>query len=424
MSIGTVLRGFRPREFSRNVRLFFLYGISINAGMALFSLLYNLYLLRLSYQEDFIGQVASMAPLACGILAIPTGVLSDRLGRKPFLIGSCLLLAVSQLGMCFAVTPQALLAFSFVGGMGSAFIWVNHVPFLSENAHFSRRAEALVIWTALQVVVRMLLSIAGGMMPGAMAYFLGISTDTPEAFRYSLIVGAFFSIAAVLPLLAISTSTSQRKTAGIYPESEVADSAGEKTAISPLRTYVGIVTLSATRGFSIGLTYPFFNVFFEEELYIGPAASGIIFFASQLAGLPATFGAPSLVRKLGSTVTILLARSMGGGAVGIMGAFVTLPVAVSMFLLVRIGEVIDNPSDQNFSTQVLPRRYWAKIQGFRVCGFQLLSCVGSILGGMLILEHGYWASFGLACVARISSGLIMAAFFGFKLESAPSVLKS
>ena len=187
----------------------------------------------------------------------------------------------------------------------------------------------------------MLLSIAGGMMPGAMAYFLGISTDTPEAFRYSLIVGAFFSIAAVLPLLAISTSTSQRKTAGIYPESEVADSVGEKTAISPLRTYVGIVTLSATRGFSIGLTYPFFNVFFEEELYIGPAAIGIIFFASQLAGLPATFGAPSLVRKLGSTVTILLARSMGGGAVGIMGAFVTLPVAVSMFLLVRIGEVID-----------------------------------------------------------------------------------
>ena len=55
MSIGTVLRGFRPREFSRNVRLFFLYGISINAGMALFSLLYNLYLLRLSYQEDFIA---------------------------------------------------------------------------------------------------------------------------------------------------------------------------------------------------------------------------------------------------------------------------------------------------------------------------------------------------------------------------------
>ena len=51
MSVGHALNRFRPREFNRNVRLFFAFGTSINAGMALFSLLYNLYLLRLSYQE-------------------------------------------------------------------------------------------------------------------------------------------------------------------------------------------------------------------------------------------------------------------------------------------------------------------------------------------------------------------------------------
>lgn len=92
MPIGAALSRFRLREFNRNVRLFFAFGTSINAGMALFSLLYNLYLLRLSYQEDFIGQVASMAPLATGLLALPTGILSDRLGRRPFLIASGLLL--------------------------------------------------------------------------------------------------------------------------------------------------------------------------------------------------------------------------------------------------------------------------------------------------------------------------------------------
>ena len=53
MSIGSALSGFRLREFSDNVKSFFLYGVLINAGMALFSLLFNLYLLRLSFQEDF-----------------------------------------------------------------------------------------------------------------------------------------------------------------------------------------------------------------------------------------------------------------------------------------------------------------------------------------------------------------------------------
>ena len=134
MPVGHALSRFRLREFNRNVRLFFAFGTSINAGMALFSLLYNLYLLRLSYQEDFIGQVASMAPLATGLLALPIGILSDRLGRKPFLVASGLLLAISQLGLCLTTSPSALLAFSFIGGVAMAFVWVNHVPFLSDNA--------------------------------------------------------------------------------------------------------------------------------------------------------------------------------------------------------------------------------------------------------------------------------------------------
>ena len=37
MYIRSELSSFHLREFNRNVRLFFLYGISINAGMALFT---------------------------------------------------------------------------------------------------------------------------------------------------------------------------------------------------------------------------------------------------------------------------------------------------------------------------------------------------------------------------------------------------
>jgi MFS family permease len=410
MGLDSALSGFRPREFNRNVRAFFLYGISINAGMALFSLLFNLYLLRLSYQEDFIGQVAGMAPLATGLLALPTGMLSDRLGRKPFLVASGLLLAVSQLGLCLVTTPAALLAFSFIGGIATAFIWVNHVPFLSDNAHPSRRAEALVIWSALQVGVRMLLSLAGGFMPGIMGYFTGATSDMPDPFRYSLLLGAFMSLVSVPPLLRISGRAGHRRqTAERDDELE-----RKKPRTPPWRVFSAFAILGGTRGFAMGLTYPFFNVFFEKELHIGAAAIGAIFFLSQLASLPATFTAPALVRRWGATLTILHARAIGGGALGIMGTFISLPVAVPMFLLSRVAEVIDNPSDQHFSTQILPRRYWARIQGFRVCGFQLCNFAGSVLGGMLILNYGYGAAFGLACAARISSGLIMAAVFGLK----------
>ena len=411
MNIGSALSGFRLREFNRNVQSFFMYGVLINAGMALFSLLFNLYLLRLSYQEDFIGLVASMAPLATGLLALPVGMLSDRFGRKPFLVASGLLLAISQLGACLMTSPTALLAFSFIGGIATSFIWVNHVPFLSDNAHSSRRAEALVIWSALQVAIRMLLSLAGGFMPGVMAYFIGASTEMPEPFRYSLLLGALCSIVSIFPLLRIPGHQSGHQRATSTANDHAAPDAAEPI---PWRVFTGIATLSGTRGFSMGLTYPFINVFFEEELHVGPAMIGTIFFFSQLVGLPATFSAPALVRRFGATLTILPTRIIGGCALALMGTFINLPVAISMFLLSRMAEVIDNPSDQHFSTQILPRRYWARIQGFRVCGFQILNFAGSLLGGMLILDYGYWAAFGLACVSRVASGFIMAAFFGFR----------
>ena len=48
-------------------------------------------------------------------------------------------------------------------------------------------------------------------------------------------------------------------------------------------------------------------------------------------------------------MTILPARTVGGIALGVMGTFINLPVALVMFLLTRAAEVIDNPSDQHFS---------------------------------------------------------------------------
>ena len=79
------LSSLDPRTYSPNVRRFYLFAIPIFSGLALFGLLYNLYLIRLGYREDFIGQLAGLFPLASGILAIPTGFLSDRIDRKPFL---------------------------------------------------------------------------------------------------------------------------------------------------------------------------------------------------------------------------------------------------------------------------------------------------------------------------------------------------
>ena len=95
--MSDLFRGYNLRDYDENVRRFFLFGIPLFSGMMIQSLLYNLYLTRLGYQEDFIGQMAGLAPLASGLCAVPTGSISERVGPKPFLLASAAVMAVNLL---------------------------------------------------------------------------------------------------------------------------------------------------------------------------------------------------------------------------------------------------------------------------------------------------------------------------------------
>ncbi|SVC29977.1 uncharacterized protein METZ01_LOCUS282831, partial [marine metagenome] len=199
--MSDLLRGYNLREYNPNVRRFFLFGVPLFAGMTIQSLLYNLYLTRLGFQEDFIGQMAGLAPIASGLLAIPTGIISDRVGRKPFLLASAAVMAVTQVGLCTVTDRTLLLALSFIAGTSGAFIWVNHVPFLSENAAPQRRAQAIAIWISIQTITRMVVSLLAGSMPDLMGRLSDTGTELPEPFRYALYIGAALCLSALLPLV-------------------------------------------------------------------------------------------------------------------------------------------------------------------------------------------------------------------------------
>lgn len=395
--------GFDLREYNPNVQRFYLFAIPIFSGMALFMLLYNLYLIRLGYQEDFIGQMIGLFSLSSGLVAIPTGYLSDRFGRKPFLVGASLSLTLSHLGMCFVNDPTWLLVFSFLGGAGGGFIFVSFIPFLAENAAPERRGQAIAIWMSIGVITRMVVNLVGGMLPGLMSYFTDTSTELPEPFRYALLLGAACSFISIIPLLGMQ---SQR------PESKE-DSDEEQTPV-PYKNLATFGTISAFRGLAMGLSFPFFNVFFQEELNTATAVIGTVFFASMVVGLPFTMSAPGMARRFGPTLTIVPLRTLGAVALAVMGLWLDFPLAVAFFMISTVVESLTTPTEMTFATNSLSRPYWGRMQSLRVTGFQCLSAIGSIWAGLLIVEHGYWAAFALAGLARLGSALVFLVVFGYQ----------
>ena len=401
--LRNIFEGLHVRKYDRNVQRFLLFGIFYFSGLALFLLLYNLYLLRLGYREDFIGRLASLTPLACGIVAVPIGIWSDRIGRKPFLIAAALLLGLSQLGLCLTLRPALLFCFAFLSGISLSFVYVIHVPFLAENSTPEMRGQAISVGFATQVLTRMLLSLVGGALPGLVGGMMAVSIDRPEPFRYVLLLGACITLLSVFPLLSIRPQADR-----------ASEPVSEPEGVAPWKLLATFLCVSAFRGLSFGMSVTFFNVFFEEELLASTATIGAIFTLSQAVGVPSAVAAPALSRRFGATVTIVLLRLLGAVCLGLLGGSQSLLLGVLVLLVFWAAESAATPMEMAFATELLPRPYWGRLQSLRVMGYQLTSAAGSFWAGEMIVRVGYGPTYGVGALAVLASGVVIMVRFGWR----------
>lgn len=404
-----LLRGYNLKEYNENVRRFFLFGIPLIAGMMVQSLLYNLYLTRLGFQEDFIGQIVGLAPIASGIFAFPTGYISDRIGRRPFLLATAGVMATTQIGLATLSDPATLLVLSFLAGLSGAFLWVNHVPFLSENARPERRAQAIAIWMSIQAVTRMVVSLVAGSLPDMMGRLTDTPTDLPDTYRYALYLGAGLCLIAIVPLFGIESGV-RKPQATDEPESD---------APFPTRIFVAFSVISICRGASMGFSFPFFNVFLQQDLGTSTSLIGVIFFVAQIVTVPATVLAPAMARRLGAVCTIVPCRVVGSVSLAFLGMTGNIWEALVLVLLGATAEAITTPTEMTFATRIMPRKYWGRIQSVRVTGFQIPAGIASITAGFLIVKYGYWITFALSGALRLTSALIFLVAFRGMDENRP-----
>ena len=76
------------RLFNRNVRLYlivsFVLGLTVWGGI--YSVLLNLYLLRLGYDPEFVGLISASGYLGFAVFCLPAGALGGRWGNRRTMI--------------------------------------------------------------------------------------------------------------------------------------------------------------------------------------------------------------------------------------------------------------------------------------------------------------------------------------------------
>jgi MFS family permease len=389
------------RHFNRDVRVLLtiaaLVGFTIFGGI--YTVLLNLYLLRLGYDSTFIGKVNATGLLAFATAALPAGTLGSRWGMRRTMSAG-LFLAAAGYGLLPAAElvqgawrDNWLLAAYLLAMLGFVVYVVNATPFLTGATTSSERSHAFAVQAALWPLAGFAGSLCGGLLPRVVVVTLGVGSDDPAAYRYPLLFAAALLLPAALALLSVHDVSDQR----VQADTEV--SASPRALIVML----SLVVLLQVGG--EGAARTFFNVYLDDGLRLPTALIGAFVAVGQLLAVPMALATPVLIARWGADRVIIL------GALGM--ALSLLPLALishwltasfSFMSLIALASVA-RPATMVYQMELIPSGWRAAMSGATTLAAGLSWAGIAWGGGYVIAALGYRSLFlagaGLTAVGAL-----------------------
>jgi len=369
--------------FSKNARILLLNIFLMGVGMSVFSVLFNLYLLRMGYSEDMIGVYQMSIGASVAMLAIPSGYIIDRFGfKRPMIIASVItVLAVIFQASFYPIT--AIIVFTFIYGGCASLLMVADNPFMMENSTRSERTHLFSVSFAAMMLTGFFGGLLGGYMPGVIAKIMNFNPDDYLNYRYSLYISILFVVASVIPFFFIE----EKRRGNPYCHKLI-----DRFRISKIknkRLFAKLLIPNVLIGFGAGLIVPFINVYLENQVNASTSVIGLIFsLTSVLTGL-ASFGVPLLTRRFGKINTVVFTQLFSlPFLIGITLSSL-LPLAAFFMLARSVLMNLSTPAMSNFSMESVAPDEKSLFSGFSGLAWNGTWAVSNIAAGFIMARISY-----------------------------------
>ncbi|WP_416297033.1 MFS transporter [Paenibacillus illinoisensis] len=302
------------RGWSRNIQLFFLASILYQIGNGMFSVLYNLYIQGLGYNDTMNGQIVSIQSLATAIMFVPIGLGGDRFSRKRLLIAGALFSGIFLIGRSFDYSASGLIWFAVFSGLFAGVFQVLAIPFLAENVKKSQRLKMFSYYSSLVLASQVLGSLGGGVFADLL-HTLGIAKVT--GLQTVLFIGGAATLAAFIPMLFVSDdkTPAQAVTTNAVP-AVVASEDKNLSATEPpgklqdkkndSRLIGQFVITQLLIGFGSGLVVPYLNLYFTNRFSVSLSAMSLLISLGQIMTIVSMLIGPTLAAKVGSVRAVVI----------------------------------------------------------------------------------------------------------------------
>lgn len=393
------------RNLNRNVLLYLaataLLGFSFDGGV--FSVLFNLYLLRLGFGPEFIGQVAGAGLLAFSLAALPAGSIGERWGYRGTMVVGLIMIVCGGLLLPVAEalpgqwTGLSILSLYVIMFAGLGLYFVNAVPFVMAISTDEERNRAFSMQTALLALAAFTGSLGGGYLPRLVAFLLNIDQHQPTAYRYPLIIATVLLIPSIFILYRIQSPDNATSD---EPHHAYDDATQPSVSISRWRLFspiiITLLMLSIVRFFQVSgvaTVYTFFNVYMDTELAVATANIGLIAACARLVGVFAALSTPSLVSRWGAAPTVLFASIIGTVSILPLALIPQWPAAGLGFIGITAISSMRFPAFMIFATGLVPPKWRGTLAGVGEFAGGLSFAGLAFIGGSMAENQGFASLF-------------------------------
>lgn len=314
---------------TRQVALFLASNALLYVGLiGISDAILNFYFVSLGHGSETIGMLQSLPRVGGLLTSLPIGLLADRFGTRRIIIVSTL--GVFGTYAMLVMWPDlVMLGISrFLLGLFYGGLQIASTPLLialslpeHEVINFSYLNVANMAATAGgSLLGGVLPSLAAAAFPGATAVAGMVAEKTPFAYQIALGAAGVIILISVIPLLRLHDVRNGDAPAGgiVLP----------LTKRAPWRTLIRLSSPMLVFGFTGGLTFPFYNLFFRTMFDVPDRTIGTILSLGWLGMAIVPLATPRWERRYGRAPAVGL--TLGVAALAFLGLSVASVLAVSV----------------------------------------------------------------------------------------------
>ncbi len=373
------------------------------------------YLLAAGHDTLFVAQLASINWIAHGLSVIPSGILSDLFGRRRVFLFSYTGNILGTAGLILVHEPMALLVVAAVQGAFEGGHAIVGPPFMVEQSRPAERVHLFSIGGFMTVGGASLGNLLAGLLPVAFGSLLGLGPEHAGALRASLFCVLPVMLLSALPIYLIDERW------------QPIDIGRWWKSLESVGTIGMLALIEGGAGLALGMTAPFFNVFFARELHASTTVIGVVFGVASILTAFATLLAPLVVRRLGRVRTVAFLKLLGvpflvliGLAPGVVTGAIVYVLAIILIGGAFPNKALTDPIYSLFSMEVVKERERGTTNGIMHAFSEFPMGVGAWIAGPF-MAAGTWAMpYYLAGAVYALTFLAFYAYFS-RFESARTV---